>query len=570
MATHSVSEFPDNASPQQLDPNDPYSREHQIFPKLTADQLNRCRLFGSMKYYPPGTVLFKRGDSCVNFYIVVTGLIEIYEHSSSPERIITVHRVSNFTGELDLFNRRQILVSGRVGVDGAELITIPPTNFRRLITAEPDIGEIIMRAFILRRTAFITNDQGGVTLVDCERSASGVRIERFLRRNGYPVRLLDPSCDGYAEAFVMHNLDTDRLPAVVIHLNEQVLYSPSNADLAIALGLVEDFDTTDPYDVAIVGGGPAGLSAAVYAASEGLRTILFEGEAPGGQASTSSKIENYLGFPTGISGQALAGRAQIQAMKFGAIIALPIHVTSLTPGDACHTLTVERGHLVRSVRSRTVIIATGATYRTLSVENARQFDNCGIYYAATALEGEICSGQDIIVVGGGNSAGQAAVFLASKAHHVHLLIRRPSLVDTMSNYLIERINSIDNITLHPKTEITELAGEDYLQSVTWSSLETRVSETLPIRHVFLMIGAIPNTEWLSGVLATDANGFILTGSNLEKSAENGQSTSPMLLETSIRGIFAIGDVQAGSTKRVATAVGQGALSVTHVHAVLAS
>jgi len=557
-------------SPQQLDPNDPYSREHQIFPKLTADQLIRCRPFGSMAYYPPGTVLFKRGDSCVNFYIVVTGSVEIYEHSSSPERIITVHRDSNFTGELDLFNRRQILVSGRVCVSGAELISIPPLNFRRLITAEPDIGEIIMRAFILRRTAFITNDQGGVTLVDCERSASGIRIERFLRRNGYPVRLLDPSCHGYADAFKLHKLDHDRLPAVVIHLNDQVLYSPSNADLADALGLVEDFDTTEPYDVAIVGGGPAGLSAAVYAASEGLRTILFEGEAPGGQASTSSKIENYLGFPTGISGQALAGRAQVQAMKFGATIALPIHATSLTPGDGWHTLTVERGHdLVKSVRSRTVIIATGATYRTLSVENARQYDNSGVYYAATALEGEICSGQDIIVVGGGNSAGQAAVFLASKAHHVHLLIRRPSLVDTMSNYLIERINSIDNITLHPNTEISALAGEAHLQSVTWNSLETGVSETLPIRHVFLMIGAKPNTEWLSGVLATDANGFILTGSYLKQSAKIGQRNAPMLLETSIPGIFAIGDVQAGSTKRVATAVGQGALSVTHVHAVLA-
>ncbi|MCP9927030.1 FAD-dependent oxidoreductase [Cyanobium sp. CH-040] len=559
-----------------LDPNDPYRREHQIFPRLTENQIQRCREFGITADFHGGTLLFERGDSCVDFYIVEAGAIEIFETSSQGERVITVHRESNFTGELDLFNKRQILVSGRVSSEGATLIRIAPADFRRLITAEPDIGEVIIRAFILRRTAFISHEQGGVALVDKERSADAIRIERFLRRNGYPVRLLDPSCQGFAEVIERHQLVIEKLPAVIINLNEEVLYSPANHVLAKALGLVEDFDCSTPYDVAIVGGGPAGLSAAVYAASEGLRTILIEGEAPGGQASTSSKIENYLGFPTGISGQALAGRAQVQAMKFGATIALPIEAESLTPGPELHTVTLKRGEgSYQSLKARTVVVATGATYRTLSVDNSREFDNSGVYYAATALEGDICTNQEVIVVGGGNSAGQAAVFLSSKAKHVHLLIRRPSLVETMSNYLIDRINSSDRITVHPYTEITALSGGRHLEQVTWENIQTGASETLPVRHVFLMIGAKPNTDWLSGVLATDEKGFILTGADAEASgswrtgARTGNDRAPMLLESSVPGVFAIGDVQSGSTKRVATAVGQGALSVSHVHAVLA-
>lgn len=554
-----------------LDPTDPYAREHQIFPCLTEEQISRCRRFGTQETLAPGTVLFERGQHSVDFFIVLRGCIEIYEHQHAGANVITVHRQRNFTGELDLFNRRKILVSGRIGDEEGEVIRIHPDGFRRMITAEPDVGEIIIRAFILRRTAFISHEQGGVTLVDRDKSADGVRIERFLRRNGYPISLMDPTCDGYGAVVERYHFEEGQLPAVVIQLNEEILYRPSNQALAVALGLVEDFDCGRIYDIAIVGGGPAGLSAAVYAASEGLQTILLEGEAPGGQASTSSKIENYLGFPTGISGQALAGRAQVQAMKFGATIALPIEVTALDCTRHPYTLTLRREEArQQTLRAKTVVIATGATYRTLDVENGRQFDNSGIYYAATAMEGDLCRDQDAIVVGGGNSAGQATIFLSSHARHVHLLIRRESLVDTMSNYLIERILSSDRITLHTFTEIVGLEGDRHLEKVTWQNLKTGDRETLPIRHVFLMIGAKPNTEWLGDCVATDDKGFIRTGLDVLKAGcWKEERRQPMMLETSQPGIFAVGDVQSGSTKRVASAVGQGAMSVSQVHAVLA-
>jgi thioredoxin reductase (NADPH) len=415
--------------------------------------------------------------------------------------------------------------------------------------------------------AFISHGQGGVTLITSHQNADGVRIERFLRRNGYPLELLDCSAQDCTEVLTRYNLTEAQLPAVVIHLGDEVLTNPSNYELASALGLVEKLDCVEPYDVAIVGGGPSGLSAAVYAASEGLKTLLLEGEAPGGQASTSSKIENYLGFPTGISGQALAGRAQTQAMKFGATIALPRQVVSLDCTQHPFQLSLcDEDDATKTVKAHTVVIASGATYRTLQVSNSRTFDNAGVYYAATAMEGGLCKNEEAIVVGGGNSAGQAAVFLSSQARHVHLLIRRDSLTDTMSDYLIGRILSSERITLHPYTEIIELQGDHHLEQVTWKHLKTGEVKTHPIRHVFLMIGAQPNTGWLNGCLATDDKGFIKTGQGL--GGDSG-GRPPMMLETSVPGVFAVGDVRSGSIKRVASAVGEGAMSVSHVHAFLA-
>lgn len=548
---------------------DPYQREHQIFPTLSAGQVGRTEAFGNVERLSKGTVLFERGDRSVDFFLVVEGAIEIYETGFDGTAVIHVHRERQFTGELDLFNRRRILVGGRMGADG-QVVRISPAAFRRLITAEPDIGEIIMRAFILRRTAFISHAQGGVTLVDRGDSPDGVRIERFLRRNGYPVTLMDDKAAEFPEVLKQHGLGDGDLPAVVLHRDNQVLRHPSNYALAEALGLVEEIDGEHIYDVAIVGGGPAGLSAAVYAASEGLSTLLLEAEAPGGQASTSSKIENYLGFPTGISGEALAGRAQAQAMKFGATISLPIRATGLDTSR--HPFAVRfcaEENREHAVQARAVVIASGATYRTLAVENARDFDNSGVYYAATALEGDLCSLEEAIVVGGGNSAGQATVFLSSRARHVHLLIRRESLVDTMSEYLIGRILSSERITLHPHTEIVELEGDRHLEAVTWRNLITGKCERRPIRHVFLMIGAKPNTDWLQGALQTDDKGFLLTGENVKKEVGWPLERPPMSLETSQPGVFAVGDVQSGSTKRVASAVGLGAISVSQVHAFLA-
>ena len=378
------------------------------------------------------------------------------------------------------------------------------------------------------------------------------------------------ACAEYNETMARYGLQPEQLPVVVIHLNDQVLFQPSNHTLAEALGLVEEIDCSQVVDVAIVGGGPAGLSAAVYAASEGLSTLLLEAEAPGGQASTSSKIENYLGFPTGISGEGLAGRAQIQAMKFGATICLPMRATGLDCSHYPYGLQFcAETEQPRMVRARSVVIASGATYRTLALPNGGDFDNSGIYYAATALEGDICRNEEAIVVGGGNSAGQATVFLSSRARHVHLLIRRESLVDTMSDYLIGRILSSDRITLHPYTEIVELEGERHLEAVTWQNLQSGARERRPIRHVFLMIGAQPNTDWLHGGVQTDRSGFVLTGQAVDRSQGWPLERPPMTMETSQPGVFSVGDLQAGSTKRVASAVGLGAISVSHVHAFLA-
>jgi len=549
--------------------NDPYAREDQIFPTLTAEAIERARPFGCEESHRAGTMLFERGDQEVDFFIVLDGTIEIMEKKLDHINVIRVHGKNHFTGDIDLFNRRKILVGGRLGEDG-RVLRITPSSFRRLITAEPDIGEIVLRAFILRRTAFISHSQGGVTLIDTGTTADGVRLERFLRRNGYPITAIREVCQEYNKTMERYGLQTEQLPVVVIHLNDQVLFQPSNHALAKALGLVEEIDCSQVVDVAIVGGGPAGLSAAVYAASEGLSTLLLEAEAPGGQASTSSKIENYLGFPTGISGEGLAGRAQIQAMKFGATISLPMRATGLDCSDYPYSLQfcaeTENSH---TLRARAVVIASGATYRTLELPNGGDFDNSGIYYAATTLEGDLCRNQEVIVVGGGNSAGQATVFLSSRARHVHLLIRRESLVDTMSDYLIGRILSSDRITLHPYTEIVELEGDRHLEAVTWQQIQTGGKERRPIRHVFLMIGAQPNTDWLHGSLQTDSKGFIRTGQAVDGQQGWPLERQPMMLETSQPGVFAVGDVQAGSTKRVASAVGLGAISVSHIHAFLA-
>jgi thioredoxin reductase (NADPH) len=573
MSVHpvtSMSAMSSSATPRNpLQATDPYAREHQIFPTLTPEQIKRTIPFGSEETLTLGTVLFERGDREVDFFIVLDGFIEIFENSLDQPKVILVHLSQQFTGELDLFNRRKILVGGRMGEDG-RVLRISPESFRRLITAEPDIGEIIMRAFILRRTAFISHAQGGVTLIDPSTSADGVRLERFLRRNGYPITAMRELDHDYEAVMQRFGLTPDQLPVVVIHLNDQLLSRPSNHELAEALGLVEEIDCSEVVDVAIVGGGPAGLSAAVYAASEGLTTLLLEAEAPGGQASTSSKIENYLGFPTGISGEGLAGRAQIQAMKFGATICLPKRVTGLDcsqyPYGVQFSAETEKS---RTVRARSVVIATGATYRTLGLVNSDDFDNSGIYYAATALEGDICRNEEVIVVGGGNSAGQATVFLSSKARHVHLLIRRESLVDTMSDYLIGRILSSDRITLHSYTEIVELEGDRHLEGVTWKNIQTGDLEKHPIRHVFLMIGAQPNTGWLPQEIQTDRQGFILTGQSVDRLQNWCRDRAPMNLETSQPGVFAVGDVQSGSTKRVASGVGLGAISVSHIHAFLA-
>ncbi len=542
--------------PAGIDPSDPYEREAQTFPQLDVEMAARLAGYGSEETLPAGALIFDRGQRSVDFFLVQEGRVEIFEMDSRDrEHVLTVHGERQFTGELDQFNDREILVSARTAVE-TRLVRLRRSDFRRLMASESDIGEIIMRAFILRRVGLIRHAQGGVVLIGPGHAADTLRLQRFLTRNGYPHRLLDTEIDAGAGGFVAClGLQPAQLP-VVVSADHRVLNNPITAELADALGLTETIDPAHVYDVAVVGAGPAGLAAAVYAASEGLDTIVIEGMAPGGQAGTSSKIENYLGFPTGISGQALAGRAQVQAQKFGARLAVSRRVDGLACDEQPYRLRLDDGH---TLRARAVIIASGARYRQLDVPDYNRFEGQGIHYAATAMEAQLCAGEEVIVVGGGNSAGQAAVFLSRAAAHVHVLVRAAGLAATMSDYLVQRIERSPRITLHAHTEITALAGDERLREVTWTDRTTAASETRSIGNVFVMIGAEPNTEWLDGCLTLDARGFIETG----RDARGVALASPYA--TSMPGIYAVGDVRSGSVKRVASGVGEGSVVIQAVH-----
>ena len=532
-----------------LDADDPYAREAQTFPTLSPEMAARIASYGIAEDAPDGTMLFEQGQRGNDFFLVLTGEIDILDHhGKNTVSIIHRHLAGQFSGELDLLNNRAILVSGRAG-PGTRVVRVARADFRRMAASEPDIGEIIMRAFILRRVGMIRHPQGGVELIGPAHGGDTVRLARFLIRNGYPHRLLDTEIDPDAEGFLdCFHLTADQLP-VVVAPGHVLLRNPSNADLADALGLTETLDPARIHDVVVVGAGPAGLAAAVYAASEGLDTIVIEALAPGGQAGTSSKIENYLGFPTGISGQALAGRAQVQAQKFGARLAIAHAADGIDCTDRPLAVILDDG---QRVQGHSIIVATGARYRKLDVADNDRFEGRGIHYAATAMEAGLCGTEEVIIVGGGNSAGQAAVFLSRSVGHVHILVRGPGLAATMSDYLIERIDSSRKITLHPATEISRLEGATILEQVTWTNRRTGASETRPIRNIFVMIGAVPNTGWLGDCLELDKQGFVCTVAG-----------SPY--EASLPGIFAVGDVRAGSTKRVASGVGEGSVVVSSVH-----
>lgn len=550
-----------------LDPSDPYAREQQTFPFLTSEEIDRVRQYGREESVSPGTYVFKLGERSVDFFVVLEGAIEIVEHDpDGSTRVNTAHRTQQFTGELDLFNNRRILVDGIVRgatVDQpGRLLRVPRHEFRRLISAEPELGEKITRAFILRRTGFIQHGEAGATLIASHEDADAIRMARFLNRNGYPLKRLDPALaedKTHADALLnQRNLTPNDLPVVLVS-NMVSLSKPSNKELAIALGLTEDVSPDKPYDVIVVGAGPAGLSTAVYAASEGLSTLIIEQEAPGGQAGTSSKIENYLGFPTGISGPALAGRAWIQSQKFGAQFA----VSRKAVGIECEKQPFRLGLDDNDFAfGHSVVLATGARYRKLGLAEEDSYENRGLYYAASALEAKLCENSEVVVVGGGNSAGQAAVFLSGYAKRVHMLIRGQDLSASMSDYLIQRIAETDQISLHGQTEITDLHGDGKLVEVTWKG--PREEKRKPISHVFVMIGAIPNTGWLNGCVELDRSGFVCTGTDVTE----GRATSAF--ETSRPGVFAVGDVRAGSIKRVASSVGEGSVCVASIHSWLSS
>ena len=548
-------EAPSHPGAEPVDPADPYERETQTFPQLAPELAARVAGYGAAEDVPAGQWLFRRGDRSVDFFMVSSGQVEILDTDPhGRDHLVTVHGAHQFTGEMDLFNDRQILVSGRAAVD-SRVVRIPRADFRRLVANEPDIGEVVMRAFILRRVGFIRHAQGSVVLIGPAHGGDTLRLQRFMTRNGYPHRLLDteldPAAGGFLDCFEIAPAD---LP-VVVAPGRRVLRNPSNAELADALGLTESLDPDKVYDVAVVGAGPAGLAAAVYAASEGLETLVIEAMAPGGQAGTSSKIENYLGFPTGISGAALAGRAQAQAQKFGARLAISRAAVALDCSQPVHRLTLDGGQVVSA---RAVVVATGARYRQLEVAHPVRYEGQGIHYAATAMEAQLCAGEEVVVVGGGNSAGQAAVYLSRTVRHVHVLVRGAGLAATMSDYLVRRIDTSPKITVHPHTEITALDGDAGLAGVTWTHRRTGASERKAVANVFLMIGAEPNTDWLGGCLALDAGGFVRTGRDVDPPA-----ASPFA--TSRPGIFAVGDVRSGSVKRVASGVGEGSVVVQAIH-----
>ena len=594
----------------------PEGQERHAFPTLTEEQVERCKRFGEVEELAAGAVVFRRGQSRVDFYIPLCTGVEIYDTAcDGSDRVFTTHGARQFTGELDLFNDRKILVSGRV-TNAGRVLRVPRANFRDLLAAEPDVGDVVMRAFILRRLGLIENTLGGALLVGRRNDSETLRLQRFLRRNGYPSKsvYLGEGGGGGDAAAILEKYDATEadLPLVLCgegHDGEtRELRNPSNVELAECLGLTEEPDGGTLYDVAVIGAGPAGMAAAVYAASEGLRTVILEAEAPGGQAGTSSKIENYLGFPNGVSGQELAGRAQVQAQKFGATLSLPLKACDLEcEGDAGserHAGPPYKVHVEDhpAVRARTLVIASGATYRKLPLKNLPQFEGRGVYYAATAVEAAPCEGAEVVVIGGGNSAGQAAVYLSGTAERVHLLVRGGGLADSMSDYLLKRIDASRKITLHTHTEVTGLhaagdrsssdGGEGGLAGVTWTNRETGESERRPIRHVFSMIGAVPNSDWLKDRLERDDRGFVKTGPDVATN-RNGSSPQadgfpvasdepkscgragvwpldrpPTLFETSRPGVYAVGDVRSGNVKRVASAVGEGSVCVQFLHGAL--
>ena len=541
---------------ETLSDDDPYARTAQVFPKLPAELTARVAAYGAEELIRPGQILFHRGVRRADFFLVLDGEIVITRTGrNGGEETLTVHRAGQFTGELDQVSARAVLVTATAGSDG-RVIRVLNKDVSRMMASEPDLGEILIRAFVLRRMGFLHDGQGGIVLIGPANHADTLRLERFAVRNGYPLRLVDSSVNQEALAWMeQYGLALGDLPAVITP-DRAVLLNPATTALADRLGMTERFDPDQVFDVAVVGAGPAGLSAATYAASEGLRTVILEGIAPGGQAGMSSKIENYLGFPTGISGQALAGRAQVQAQKFGARVAVSRMVAGLDCDQHPYRLRLEDGQFVRA---KAIVVASGARYRKLDIPDYHRFEGQGIHYAATAMEAQLCGGQNVVLVGGGNSAGQAAMFLSRTSGHVHLLVRGEGLAATMSDYLVQRIQQSPRITLHPHSEVTALKGDAVLRQIGWTDRRSDEQTILDAGALFVMIGAEPNTEWLGGCIALDSQGFVLTGM---------QTGATSAYETGRPGIFAVGDVRSGSVKRVAAGVGEGSVAIQAIHGYL--
>jgi thioredoxin reductase (NADPH) len=553
------------------------TRAHQMFPVLDAAQIEAAQRFasGPATEFAPGQVVFDAGERNAPAWLVLKGSIDVVRRDGlNREAAIISHGVGQFSGEVSQLSGRESLAAGRAGPEGCTALPFDAAHVRALMVGSAEVGEIMMRAFILRRVGLIEDGGAGSVLVGNPGAPDLVRLQGFLGRNGYPHTVLDAINDPDGRAIVERfGVLPDELPLMLCP-NGTVLRRPTDAEAGLCLGMTPELDPESVYDVAIVGAGPAGLAAAVYAASEGLSALVLDERAFGGQAGASARIENYLGFPSGISGMALAGRAFNQALKFGAEIAIPLEVARLHCDDAKQ----ETGAPMRleftnggSVRARTVVIASGARYRRPPIANLAAFEGRGISYWASPVEAKLCEGEEVALVGGGNSAGQAVVFLAPKVKRLHLVVRGPGLEASMSRYLIDRIAALPNVELHTETEVTALEGDEVngLVAAVFRERATGKTHSCSLRHLFLFIGADPNASWLNACVAVDKKGFVITGSVC---ADGGRASSrPLLpLETSRPGVFAIGDVRAGSTKRVAAAVGEGAAVVAQIHSVLAT
>lgn len=544
-------------------------RDLAMFPVLTPAQINRLRPFGQPRSAAAGEIIFEPGAIRRSFFIVLDGQIEIVSPSGGEQTLIVLHQPGEFTGELDLLTGRRTQVRARA-VTPAEMLEVPIEDLRRLVQTDAELSEIFLRAFLLRRAYLIANVPGDVVLIGSSNSSATLRLRAFLTRNGQPHAYLDVERDSSVQQLLLNfQIQPEDIPVLICGGNPP-LKNPTNAEAAVCLGFNAALTQGEIYDLIVVGAGPAGLAAAVYAASEGLKVLVVEGLAPGGQAGSSSRIENYLGFPTGISGQDLAARAFVQAEKFGAHVSIARAASALACQRRPFRIDLDDGSFVQG---QAVIVASGAEYRKLSLPEISRFEGTGVFYGATQMEAQLCQDEEIVVVGGGNSAGQAAVFLSGKAKHIHMLIRGESLTATMSQYLIRRIEESPVITLRTSTEVDALEGEHGLERVRWRHTPTGAQETHAIRHLFSMTGARPNTAWLGGCLALDDKQFVRTGADLRTEDLAGAKwplrRPPYLFETSVPHVFAVGDIRSGSVKRVASSVGEGAVAVQLVHRVLA-
>jgi thioredoxin reductase (NADPH) len=539
-----------------------------LFPKLTDEQIQRLTPRGTRRSAKQDEIIFEQGARTGSFFIVLSGSVEVVNPTKHGETRITVLGDGQFTGEVNMLAGRPTLVRARALAE-SELLQISQASLRYIIQTDAELSEFFLRIFLLRREALIAQALGDVVVIGSRFCKATLHLKEFLSRNGHPYTYIELDTDNAVQEMLEQlGISNAEIP-VLICRGRTPLRNPTNAEVARCLGFNADLDSSHVYDLVVVGAGPSGLAAAVYASSEGLDVLVLESNAPGGQAGSSSRIENYLGFPTGISGQELAGRAFIQAEKFGAQIAIARVASSIQCDRRPFTIQCVDAE---PVRAKALIIASGVEYRKLPLPNLQQFEGVGIYYGATRLEGQLCTDEEVVIVGGGNSAGQAAIFLSGIAKHVHVLVRGPGLAESMSRYLIRRIEESASITLRARTEVVALEGNGHLERQIWKDVQTGASEARNVRHLFSMTGACPNTRWLSGCVVLDDKEFVKTGNELSPEELNAAhwplQRPPHLFETSIPRVFAVGDVRSRSVKRVASAVGEGSVAIQLVHQVL--